>query len=178
MAAETAKSSISPSQTLYLSNLPDKLQKADLKRELYMLFSTYGTVLDIVALKTMKLRGQAHITFKDVPTAAQAMRQLEGFVFFGKPIKIAYAKTKSDFIAKLDGTFKIPVPETDKGDAADSGGDKGTALQQSVFSGVPGSKPSQPAAGQGLKRGRDEDDEDAPEDEDEEEMEMDESDDD
>jgi RNA recognition motif-containing protein len=69
-----------------LSNLPDKLQKADLKRELYMLFSTYGTVLDIVAHKTMKMRGQAHLVFKDVPTAAQAMRQLEGFVFFGKPM--------------------------------------------------------------------------------------------
>jgi len=158
-----------------------------------MLFSTYGSVLDIVAHKTMKMRGQAHIVFKDVTTAAQAMRQLEGFVFFGKPMvrflnlsiashsceqKIAYAKTKSDFIAKLDGTFKIPVPETEKGGSADAGGDKGTALQQSVFSGVPGSKPSLPAAGQGLKRGRDEDDEDTPMDEDEEEMEMDESDDD
>jgi RNA recognition motif-containing protein len=158
-----------------------------------MLFSTYGTVLDIVAQKTMKMRGQAHIVFKDVQTAAQAMRQLEGFVFFGKPMvcllmfsirlrsseqRIAYAKSKSDFIAKLDGTFKIPVPETEKGDSADAGGEKGTALQQSIFSGVPGSKPNQPAAGQGLKRGRDEDDEDAPMDEDEEEMEMDESDDD
>ena len=71
---------------LYLTNLPDKLQKQDLKRELYMLFSTYGTVLDIVAQKTMKMRGQAHIVFKDVQTAAQAMRQLEGFVFFGKPM--------------------------------------------------------------------------------------------
>jgi RNA recognition motif-containing protein len=102
MATEPAKSSTSPSQTcvlascvanvltnrprLYLSNLPDKLQKADLKRELYMLFSTYGSVLDIVAQKTVKMRGQAHIVFKDVPTAAQAMRQLEGFVFFGKPM--------------------------------------------------------------------------------------------
>jgi hypothetical protein len=71
------------------------------------------------------------------------------------------------------------VPDIDKGDSEDASGDKGTALQQSVFSGVPASKPSQLAAGQGLKRGRDEDDEDdAPMDEDEEEMEMDESDDD
>jgi len=176
MASETTKSSTSPSQTLYLTNLPDKLQKHDLKRELYMLFSTYGTVLDIVAQKTMKMRGQAHIVFKDVQTAAQAMRQLEGFVFFGKPMRIAYAKSKSDFIAKLDGTFKIPVPESEKGDSANAGGEKGTALQQSIFSGVPGSKPSQSATSQGLKRGRDDDDDAM--DEDEEEMEMDESDDD
>ena len=68
-----------------------------------MIFSTYGTVLDIVAHKTMKMRGQAHIVFKDVPTAAQAMRQLEGFVFFGKPmvrflnlsIRIALMRTEN-----------------------------------------------------------------------------------
>jgi U2 small nuclear ribonucleoprotein B'' len=178
-----------------LSNLPDKLQKADLKRELYMLFSTYGTVLDIVAQKTAKMRGQAHIVYKDVQTAAHAMRQLEGFVFFGKPMvraswpltscswlqRIAYAKSKSDFISKLDGTFKIPVPETEKGDSENASGDKGTALQQSIFSGAPAPKPNQTAAGQGLKRGRDEDDDDTPVDEDEdedEELEMDESDDD
>jgi U2 small nuclear ribonucleoprotein B'' len=48
-----------------------------------MLFSTYGPVLDVVALRTMKMRGQAHITFRDIQTASQAMRSLEGCEFFG-----------------------------------------------------------------------------------------------
>jgi RNA recognition motif-containing protein len=48
-----------------------------------MLFSTYGPVLDVVALKTMKMRGQAHIVYRDVQTATQAMRALHGFEFFG-----------------------------------------------------------------------------------------------
>lgn len=73
-----------PNQTLYCSNLPDKLQKADLRRSLYMLFSTYGPVLDIIALKTPKMRGQAHIVFRDIQASTQALRALQGFEFFGK----------------------------------------------------------------------------------------------
>lgn len=71
---------------LYIQNLPEKLQKHDLRRELYMLFSTYGSVLSLVALKTPKMRGQAHVTFKDVQTATQAMRNVDGFEFFGRPM--------------------------------------------------------------------------------------------
>jgi U2 small nuclear ribonucleoprotein B'' len=85
--------------------------------------------------------------------------------------RISYSKGKSNFVAKLDGTFKIPVVEgakkTDEGAVI---GDKGTALQQSVFGGAP--------ATTGAKRARDDDDSDAPMEEDEEDMEMDESDDD
>ena len=49
-----------------------------------MLFSTYGPVLDIVALKTAKMRGQAHVTFRDVSAAQQAMLACQGMEFFGK----------------------------------------------------------------------------------------------
>ena len=69
---------------LYVRNLPDTLQKEDLKRNLYMLFATYGVILDIVALKTMKMRGQAHVVFRDVDSSTQAMRALQAFTFFGK----------------------------------------------------------------------------------------------
>jgi U2 small nuclear ribonucleoprotein B'' len=54
-----------------------------LRLSLYTLFSTYGPVLDVVALKTMKMRGQAHIVYRDIQTATQAMRALQGFNFFG-----------------------------------------------------------------------------------------------
>lgn len=77
--------SVPPNQTLYVTNLPSaKIQKEDLRTALYMLFSTYGAVLDVVALKTMKMRGQAHIVYKDIQTATQAMRSLDGFEFFGQ----------------------------------------------------------------------------------------------
>lgn len=78
---------IPPNQTLYVTNLPSaKIQKEDLRTALYMLFSTYGAVLDVVALKTMKMRGQAHIVYKDIQTATQAMRSLDGFEFLGRPL--------------------------------------------------------------------------------------------
>jgi len=40
--------------------------------------------LDVVAMKTEKMRGQAHIVFKDIQASTQAMRALQGFEFFGK----------------------------------------------------------------------------------------------
>jgi U2 small nuclear ribonucleoprotein B'' len=49
-----------------------------------MLFTTYGVVLDVIALKTMKMRGQAHIVFRDADASTQAMRALQGFNFFGR----------------------------------------------------------------------------------------------
>ncbi|KAK0734136.1 hypothetical protein B0T26DRAFT_687266 [Lasiosphaeria miniovina] len=76
---------VPPSQTLYITNLPSaKIKKDDLRTALYMLFSTYGPVLDVVSLKTFKMRGQAHIVYRDVQTATQAMRALNGFDFLGR----------------------------------------------------------------------------------------------
>ena len=49
-----------------------------------MLCATYGVILDIVALKTMKMRGQAHVVLRDVDSSTQAMRALQGFAFFGR----------------------------------------------------------------------------------------------
>ncbi|KAM0446662.1 hypothetical protein ACHAO4_009334 [Trichoderma viride] len=161
---------IPPNQTLYVTNLPSgKIQKADLRTALYMLFSTFGPVLDIVALKTMEMRGQAHIVFRDIQAATQAMRSLDGQSFLGRTMKIQYAKSKSHFVAKLDGTFKIPT-------TAGATVVEQTELQQSIFNAPPpGSafeKPTVPAATQaskndeadenrGQKRTRDEEDEDS-----------------
>ncbi|KAF2098423.1 RNA-binding domain-containing protein [Rhizodiscina lignyota] len=94
-----------PSQTLYISNLNEKLNKETMKKALYMAFSHYGAVLDIVNLKTMKMRGQAHITFRDIETATSALRDMQGFNFYEKNMVIGYAKGKANFVAKHDGTL-------------------------------------------------------------------------
>jgi RNA recognition motif-containing protein len=75
---------VQPNQSLYIQNLPEKLQKPDLKRSLYMLFSTFGPVLDVTAVKSSKMRGQAHVLFRDVHAATQAMRACQGFEFYGR----------------------------------------------------------------------------------------------
>ncbi|KAL0638975.1 hypothetical protein Q9L58_002026 [Maublancomyces gigas] len=109
-APPTAPKQTNPaSQTLYIQNLNDKIRKEDLRISLYTLFSTYGCVLDVNALKTMKCRGQAHIAFRDIISATQAMRALHGVSIYGKDMRISYAKDKSHIISKLDGTFKIPT---------------------------------------------------------------------
>jgi U2 small nuclear ribonucleoprotein B'' len=36
----------------------------------------------------MKMRGQAHVVYRDIQTATQAMRALQGFDFFGKELVI------------------------------------------------------------------------------------------
>ncbi|XP_042410081.1 U2 small nuclear ribonucleoprotein B''-like [Zingiber officinale] len=58
----------------------------ELKRSLYALFSQYGRILDIVALKTPKLRGQAWVVFAEVPAASNAVRQMQRFPFYDKPM--------------------------------------------------------------------------------------------
>ncbi|XP_043724145.1 U2 small nuclear ribonucleoprotein B''-like [Telopea speciosissima] len=96
---------IPPNQTIYIKNLNEKIKKDELKRSLYALFSQYGRILDIVALKTSKLRGQAWVAFSEVTVASNAVRQMQNFPFYDKPMRIQYAKTKSDCIAKADGTY-------------------------------------------------------------------------
>ena len=62
-------------------------------------------VLEIIALRKNGLRGQAFVLFEDVQAATAALQAEQGFTFFGKDLKLAYAKEKSDRIAKRDGTY-------------------------------------------------------------------------
>ncbi|KAL5652968.1 hypothetical protein ACJX0J_038426, partial [Zea mays] len=96
---------IPPNQTIYLNNLNEKVKKEELKRSLYALCSQYGRILDVVALKTQKLRGQAWVVFSEITAATNAFRGLQDFDFYGKKMRVQYAKTKSDCIAKEDGTY-------------------------------------------------------------------------
>ena len=75
---------VAPNQTLYVNNLNEKIKKEKLKNYLYMLFSQFGQIIDIVAMRAEKLRGQAWIVFGDTGTATNAMRQMQGFPFFEK----------------------------------------------------------------------------------------------
>ncbi|KAG0124785.1 hypothetical protein HOY82DRAFT_526012 [Tuber indicum] len=145
-----------PNQTLYVQNLNDKIRKQDLRTELYTLFSTYGVVLDVNALKTMKGRGQAHIAFRDVAAATQAMRALQGFEFFGKEMRIFYGKGKSHAVSKLDGTYSMAAA----GGGSGGGVGEGEKVPFAELPGAPSIPPPPPppptAAAAGVKRQRDE----------------------
>lgn len=96
---------IRPNHTIYINNLNEKVKKEELKKSLYAIFSQFGSIVDIVALKTLRLRGQAWVIFKEITSATNALRSMQGFPFYDKPMRINYAKTDSDVIAKLKGTF-------------------------------------------------------------------------
>lgn len=80
------ESNLLPSKTLYLNNINEKIKKDVMKKMLYMVFSQYGKVKDIIACKGVKLRGQAWITFDDVSSATSALRGKQGFNFYDKPL--------------------------------------------------------------------------------------------
>ena len=114
---------VKPNHTLYINNLNEKVKKdgkfcfkklcwrcticgfLELRKALYAIFSQFGQVIDIMAFKTLRMRGQAHVIFKDVNCASTAMRSMQGFPFYEKPMKIQFAKEDSDAIAKAKGTY-------------------------------------------------------------------------
>jgi len=101
---------IPPNNTVYVNNLNERVKKEDLKKSLYHVFSQFGNILEVVALKTYKLRGQAWIIFEDLSGSTKAVKDMQNFNFYGKPMRVSFARSKSDVIAKQDGSF-APRPK-------------------------------------------------------------------
>lgn len=83
-------SSKQPNSTLYINNLNDKVNKDELRSQLFALFTTYGKVIDIIASKSSKMRGQAFLVFTDLASATTAMRACDGMVFYDKPLVCSF----------------------------------------------------------------------------------------
>lgn len=66
----------------------------ELKKSLYAIFSQFGPILDIVALKTLKMRGQAFVVFRDLGSATNALRSMQGFPFYDKPMVSLFRNNK------------------------------------------------------------------------------------
>lgn len=94
-----------PNNTIYINNLNEKIKKDELKKSLYAIFSQFGQILDILVSRNLKMRGQAFVIFKEVSSATNALRSMQGFPFYDKPMRIQYSKSDSDIIAKMKGTF-------------------------------------------------------------------------
>ncbi|WFD15918.1 hypothetical protein MARU1_001944 [Malassezia arunalokei] len=98
-------STATPNTSLYIKNINTKVKKpgmyivthsSELRRQLYSLFGSYGKVLDVVATRADGMRGQAFIVFRDLQSANAALRALDGFEFYEKPLQVLeYARTRS-----------------------------------------------------------------------------------
>ncbi|CAI8615109.1 unnamed protein product [Vicia faba] len=138
--------------TIYINNLNEKIKIEELKKSLHAVFSQFGKILEVLAFKTLKHKGQAWVIFEDVPSASNALRQMQGFPFYDKPMRIQYARTKSDIIAKADGTF-VPREKRkrhdDKGKKRKDQNDANLAAMgiNPAYSGAYGTTPAIPYPG-------------------------------
>lgn len=122
-------------QTLYVSNLNTRLNKKLLKQHLYHLFGIYGQVIDIVALKTSRMRGQAFVVYKEVRMAVAAMQALQDFEFHHKPMRIAFGKTRSNKAVEWDRYVMGPAREMARKQAMETAGRR-QAMEQPFGHGV------------------------------------------
>lgn len=77
-----------------------------MKNSLRTLFKQFGDVLDVVAHQNIRMRGQAFVAFPDEGGAAKAIKDLQHFVLYDKPMVLQFARNKSDVHAKADGDFE------------------------------------------------------------------------
>ncbi|KAF8499357.1 hypothetical protein JB92DRAFT_941519 [Gautieria morchelliformis] len=89
------------SETLYIQNLNEKIKVDVMKATLKALFKTYGTVLDVTAHGNLRMRGQAFVSFESTEIASKALKEVNRFPLYAKPMQISYAKTRSDAVVKL-----------------------------------------------------------------------------
>ncbi|PKU66503.1 U1 small nuclear ribonucleoprotein A [Dendrobium catenatum] len=57
-----------------------------LKKSLHAVFSQFGKILEVLAFKTLKHKGQAWVVFEDVASATEALKRMQGFPFYDKPM--------------------------------------------------------------------------------------------
>jgi len=142
-----------PCETLYIQNLNEKVKPQGvfllsfqlvqrdsfvsfssfffflvMKATLRGLFKSYGEVLDVTAHHNLRMRGQAFVSFASIEQAKKAMKDIQRFPLYSKPMvrgrrrllvfdylelmvffqQISFAKTRSDAVVKRldDGYFE------------------------------------------------------------------------
>jgi RNA recognition motif-containing protein len=88
---------------VYVKNLEERIKIEQMKEALSELFSEYGEILEIVAKTNLKAKGQAFIVFDSAESAQKAIDEIQDFELFDKPMKLAFAKTRSDASVKRTG---------------------------------------------------------------------------
>lgn len=89
MGENNSGTEVPANQTIYINNLNEKIKLDELKKTLHAMFSQFGKVLDVLAFKTLKHKGQAWVVFEDVSSATNAIRQMQSFPFYDKPMVIS-----------------------------------------------------------------------------------------
>ena len=75
---------------MYIRNLNEKIKLAEMKVSLFHLISAYGEIIEVNLRQTM--RGQVFVTMREQEMADRTLKELRGFVLFGKEMDIQYAR--------------------------------------------------------------------------------------
>ncbi|GMT23367.1 hypothetical protein PFISCL1PPCAC_14664, partial [Pristionchus fissidentatus] len=102
---EKKMADVKPNHTIYINNLNEKVKKEELKKALHAIFTQFGEIVSVMAFKTLRMRGQAHVVFREISASSAAMRAMQGFPFYDKPMRIQFSREDSDTIAKAKGTY-------------------------------------------------------------------------
>lgn len=92
---------------MYVQNLEERVKIPQLSGLLRTLFSEFGTVVDIVARKNLKAKGQAFIVYDDPANAKSAIDELQGFKLFDKPMRLSLAKSRSDKSVEIASSSEV-----------------------------------------------------------------------
>ncbi|CAF3514294.1 hypothetical protein SNK03_007117 [Fusarium graminearum] len=90
--------------TVYVQNLEERVKLETLVDALRTIFSEFGNVVDIVAKKNLRAKGQAFIVYDNAESAQEAIEEINGFDLFDKPMKLALARSRSDKTVELTGS--------------------------------------------------------------------------
>ncbi|PSC70739.1 U2 small nuclear ribonucleo B -like isoform B [Micractinium conductrix] len=145
---------IPPNQTLYVNNLPEKIKKQELKQLLYALFGQFGKIIDVIAMRADKLRGQTWVVFADIASATSALRGMQGFPFYEKPIRVSFAISTSNAVAAMKGGKAKKSGKPPKAPKA-AEGDEGTAAEKKAAAADRRAAADKAAAGGGTVGGVD-----------------------
>ena len=142
-------SALLPNQTLYINNLNSSIKKPLLLKSLLNLFTTHGKILSVSIIRSKSMRGQAHVTLSSLPEATAALAACQGFLLFDKPMRVQYAKEKSDRVLKSEGKYEPKAVKAARADkraaaaeaaAADSSSSAAAAAAAEADAGEPAGK--------------------------------------
>lgn len=88
---------------IQVKNLEERIKLDQLKEALTEIFSEYGNVIELVAKPNLKAKGQAFVVFDETEAAERAIKEVQGFELFDKPMLLDYARTKSDATVQREG---------------------------------------------------------------------------
>eukprot|EP01036_Dinobryon_divergens_P023523 gene23523-31876_t len=96
-----------------------------------MIFSQYGKISQIVARKSLKLRGQAWIVYNNINSSVAALKGKQGLSFYDKPLKIEFAKEKSYTVLKKEGITPVKrLAKRVREEVTEETEDDGTAIKE------------------------------------------------